>query len=987
MFLQTCHPVMELDRQNEEKTDSPKEQGNARVRVDHFMDPKSATAENRGCKCSQQCWKLTPDMKAELLEKFCGLSPNEQSLYLVNCMEMREPKRRKVPETVSRRQVSFTYSVEAPDRITVCLKTLCDCTGATPRRIQMLQKKMKLGKTDFSDMRGRHNKKSNRVSAEVKSVIRAHVLCFPKFRSAHTGAEYLSADLDVLRMFELFQELHPNLNVSEYTYTQLCEKEFSLQFGLPRSSACPKCDTIFLKLCTEKSHQVFSAMAAENALHHKRAEKAYRSLNHDLEDARRNPGLHVLCADLQELPCPGVSNLQSLMYCRLEVSNYAVRDLKLDVATMHIWDETIAGRGPLELAAVLLHYITSHFKPLLPIQNRNLIQQDLKNLQEVADNIAQGLQLESLLWLRYHASDPYFLKVRSDFNSLSPWSVHSLRKPDAKQVPSDLLLPLYSSLLPIKSEKKRQLLQLCENMSAGQENRGCKCSQQCWKLTPDMKAELLGKFCGLSPNEQSLYLVSCMEMREPKRRKVPETVSRRTVSFTYSVEAPQRITVCLKTLCDCTGVTACRIQMLQKKMKLGKTDFSDMRGQHNKKSNRASAEVKSVIRAHVLSFPRRHSAHTGAEYLPVDIDIMRMFELFRKLHPNLNVSEYTYTQLCEREFNLQFGLPRSSACPKCDAIFLKLCTEKTHKAFSSIAAENALHHKRADKAYKTLNRDLEDARRNPGLHVLCADLQELQCPGVNDVQTLTYRRLEMYNYAVRDLKLDVSTMHIWDETIAGRGPLELAAVLLHYITSRFKPLLPIQNRNLIVWFDRCVEHQTSWPLVALFHYLVSHRYFTLIDLKFIGSGHSFLPFDCDFALITRLGPSVRLPTDWVPAISKAREDKPLQVEILQQQDLRNLQEVADSIAEGLQLNSVVWLRYHASDPYFLKVRPDFTSSSPWSVHSLRKPDCKPVPNDLPPIHTALFPIEAEKKQHLLQLCEILSPGQEPEKFYLALPCQ
>jgi hypothetical protein len=159
-------------------------------------------------------------------------------------MEMVEPKRRKVPENVSRRQTTFKYSVNTSSngRVKICLKTLCNIHGVTPRKMQVLQNKMKNGDSNFPDGRGKHKNRPHKIGIETRDLIRNHIMSFPKQESHYSRnkstKECLSPDLSVIRMHRLFKEKYPNIKVSEFYYRQVFLDDFNLRFGLPRSDAC-----------------------------------------------------------------------------------------------------------------------------------------------------------------------------------------------------------------------------------------------------------------------------------------------------------------------------------------------------------------------------------------------------------------------------------------------------------------------------------------------------------------------------------------------------------------------------------------------------------------------------------------------------------------------------------------------------------------------------------------------------------------------------
>lgn len=92
---------------------------------------------------------------------------NEQSRFLVSCIEISEPKRRMVDEAVSKRQCSVKYTLPInndylSERMQVCQKYLTSTLSITRRRIQVINEKLKSGGV-IDDLRGKHAKRPHKI--------------------------------------------------------------------------------------------------------------------------------------------------------------------------------------------------------------------------------------------------------------------------------------------------------------------------------------------------------------------------------------------------------------------------------------------------------------------------------------------------------------------------------------------------------------------------------------------------------------------------------------------------------------------------------------------------------------------------------------------------------------------------------------------------------------------------------------------------------
>jgi hypothetical protein len=58
-----------------------------------------------------------------------------------------------------------------------------------------------------------------------------------------------------------------------------------------------------------------------------------------------------------------------------------------------------------------------------------------------------------------------------------------------------------------------------------------------------------------------------------------------------------------------------------------------------------------------------------------------MYSLFIELNPDVKASKTLYEDVFNKEFNLQFGVPRSDTCKYCDMNYIKLISAKTEEEY------------------------------------------------------------------------------------------------------------------------------------------------------------------------------------------------------------------------------------------------------------------------------------------------------------------
>jgi len=95
-------------------------------------------------------------------------------------------------------------------------------------------------------------------------------------------------------------------------------------------------------------------------------------------------------------------------------------------------------------------------------------------------------------------------------------------------------------------------------------------------------------------------------------------------------------------------------------------------------------------------------------------------------------------------------------------------------------------------------------------------------------------------------------MIYWDETTGRKGANEIASINLKYIEDNFVPLTGGEERELVVWSDRCAGQNNNYYLISLNLKLIASHFFTKISQKFLMTGHSYHVCDSQFALIERV---------------------------------------------------------------------------------------------------------------------------------------
>lgn len=208
----------------------------------------------------------------------------------------------------------------------------------------------------------------------------------------------------------------------------------------------------------------------------------------------------------------------------------------------------------------------------------------------------------------------------------------------------------------------------------------CECKRlKCFQvISKDNAKKIISDFNELSSvNEQSLYLAGMINVHHVKNRrprKNEDDAKFHENVFTYKVRITENdlvkeIPVCYKAFLSLHGVSAKRVQNIQKSLKITGKAPVDKRGIYDHKHCRSSPEVEASVINHISSFKGRQSHYslnkTRKIYLPESLNVKKMYELY--LAGNYpRVSYEYYRKIFVTKFNLGFGYPRSDTCSTCD---------------------------------------------------------------------------------------------------------------------------------------------------------------------------------------------------------------------------------------------------------------------------------------------------------------------------------
>ena len=185
----------------------------------------------------------------------------------------------------------------------------------------------------------------------------------------------MDSSLNVAKMHRIFLIEHPELSsMCKYSlYSKLFICEFNISFGFPRSGICDTCEKqqVEIKAAELNGNEDVKQKKLENELHLRKADV----FNLQLKEAIKSPlarvtdgDTAVIAMDFQKnlpLPLTGVS--QEFYERQLWLHNFCIHDCIHENATMYLYAEHYAGKGPNEVISCLDHYLST-----LPATTKNL---------------------------------------------------------------------------------------------------------------------------------------------------------------------------------------------------------------------------------------------------------------------------------------------------------------------------------------------------------------------------------------------------------------------------------------------------------------------------------------------------------------------------------------------------------------------------------------------------------------------------------------
>lgn len=439
----------------------------------------------------------------------------------------------------------------------------------------------------------------------------------------------------------------------------------------------------------------------------------------------------------------------------------------------------------------------------------------------------------------------------------------------------------------------------------------CSCRKRCTRLVPLEERKRLfsqywnmGTFAG-----RCVLLLNCISERDGCR--------------TYSIfEKP----VCKFGLLKTLQISEGRIVVALKK-KEGNT-YADSRGQFSGGRNAFPAAKREDIRAHIMSFPKYFSHYTrnqtNSKYLNANLNLAKMYKLYTIKFQN-PVSKSVYKRVFYEDFNLRFKKPKKDTCKKCDTYAAKIkSADPTERQM--LEEWHNTHLEEAEKLQELMKKDLERSKYDPDLETLTYDMQKtLSIPRLPTNTVYYLRQFNSYNLGIHVGSTDKGIFNVWLENEASKGTQEVGSCLKKVIDI-------LRVKNLILWSDSCGGQNRSIRLVLMMIFVLNyHRTLHTISLRYLETGHTFLPNDSDFGdFECSLKQHERVYTDvqYMKIMEDSRIENKFEVNRMSSHEFFSIKEMERSITNrkvDVDKKKINWLQTHEvllnkDEPHIIKMK-------------------------------------------------------------------
>jgi hypothetical protein len=442
-----------------------------------------------------------------------------------------------------------------------------------------------------------------------------------------------------------------------------------------------------------------------------------------------------------------------------------------------------------------------------------------------------------------------------------------------------------------------------------------KCQYNCCSWSDEERSALFKGYWELSCKAKRDWIVSHTKLLQVKAQKS----DKRNVTVAYFMEKDSHnaVQVCKQFFAATLDIGQRLISYTVMRRTKISTSAEDKRGKHRPHNKTADAIEDGVIKF-ISSLPAVPShycrSRTSRQYLPSELkSVNKLYTQYtnEKLSNKEPIaSKNFFYRTFTSKFNIGFHVPKKDKCISCE----KFKNTPEELKNEEVRKQHQVHEDEKNATYVEHIADQMARKTDPTVLCCSFDLEAvLNTPHGESVLLFYSRKYTVYNFTVYESVTRKGFCYIWGEADGKRGSTEIATCL-------HKWLLDVDGRNdgtkhVILYCDCCSgQNRNRTVLAMLKHTLSQLENIQEITLKFLLSGHSYMPADSMHACIERFIKKriVWAPSEWTTIMSCARVDpEPYEVNVMTCTDFLNWAPVEGHVLpkqlKDDSLKNVKWL--------------------------------------------------------------------------------
>lgn len=497
--------------------------------------------------------------------------------------------------------------------------------------------------------------------------------------------------------------------------------------------------------------------------------------------------------------------------------------------------------------------------------------------------------------------------------------------------------------------------------------KDCKCLKKCFDEVGEHKKTIIKRMNMFGSHDAiNSYLagqITILPIDRRRPRKEDDVAKFRDVNFAYSIRLVDNIKgavelrVCKSAFIDLHGIGRGKLDGILNSLKETGIAPTDKRGKHGNVKHALTPETKEIVRNHIKSLKTRDSHYslkdTSKKYLPADLNVNKLYTLFKQLNPSVSLSYESYRHIFCTDFNIAFGYPRKDTCSQCDLLTAKKScleselvgiTDETKKQeleskIKDIMADKDIHLLQAGEWYKLKKKSKLAAQKNKKVEAIVFDYaKNYPVPNITTNDVYYKRQLSVYLFNIHVLSTGQSVYYVYPEHVGNKGSDEVCSFLHHFLYNVLDP----EVTDLEAYCDSCSGQNKNNYVFKFFHHVVTKEHkLNSVKCSFPVRGHSFNECDKNSALIPQKT-EAELPEDWSEALRHCRnKPSPFEVVEVDQGLIKEWTTYLDTMYRkllGCQTRPIKIFKVEATHPAVMSYKTKY--GGPWRENPMKKSNPK-----------------------------------------------